>query len=214
MTIRHLYVPALAIASMVSNLLPVVVGVFFRKRLSRGSKLYLALLIFYIPVLILQFTLLIERINNTWILHFYTLIECWVVLSMYSVESSSETLKNLVKWLVYFYSAIWLIAKFTVESFTLYDNYTSTLAALLMVMFAMHGLIDLQRQSGPPIFRKSQFWISTGILIYSVGTMPLFSIANVLLRRPLEEFEGFWAINWSLTILANLIYTKAFTCKP
>jgi uncharacterized membrane protein (DUF485 family) len=79
---------------------------------------------------------------------------------------------------------------------------------------ATYKLIDLLKESKESVFKKSMFWISTGVVVFYVGTMPLISFANMLLTRPLKEFANFWEINWGLTIVANLIYAKAFTCKP
>jgi hypothetical protein len=210
---HHSVVPFLALVSFISSPLPVIVGWIRRRYLSRGSRIFLGLLSFYLVVLSTEMLMTFNRINALWMLHFYSLIEFCIIAAVYLVESDKSFVKNAIKWSIYVFCAFWIIAKFSFEPMTLYDNYTSPFAAVLLIVMATYKLIELLRESKDSVFKKSMFWISTGIVVYYVGTMPLFALANMLLTRPLDEFANFWRINWGLAIVSNLIYTKAFTCK-
>ncbi len=210
---NQITVPTLALISFISCLFPVIVGAIRWKHLSRGSRIFLGLLGFYLPVLITQLIMMFHWINTMWTVQLYALIEYCVVATVFWVETKNQFVKRAIRWSIYFYFACWVIAKFTVESFTKYDNYTSSLSSVLLIAMGVFKLVELLRENKDSIFQKSQFWISSGIVVYYVGTMPLFSLANVLLRRPLEEFANYWTINWALMIVVNLMYSKAFSCK-
>jgi hypothetical protein len=210
---HHIVVPFLALVSFISSPLPVIVGWIRRKYLSRGSRIFLGLLSFYLLVLAAQLVMMFNYINTLWTTQLYTLMEFCIIAAVYFVESDTRFIRNAIRWSIYVFCVFWIIAKFSFEPMTLYDNYTGPFAAVLLSVMATYKLIELLRESRDSVFKKSMFWISTGIIVYYVGTMPLVSLANMLLTRPLEEFANFWRINWGLAIVSNLIYTKAFTCK-
>jgi hypothetical protein len=210
---HHIALPFLALVSFISSPLPVIVGWIRRKYLSRGSRIFLGLLSFYLLVLAAQLVMMFNYINAMWISQLYTLIEFCIIAAVYFVETDKLSVKNAIKWSIYVFCVFWIIAKFSFEPMILYDNYTSPFAAVLLIVMATYKLIELLRESKNSVFKKSMFWISTGIVVYYVGTMPLFALANMLLTRPLDEFANFWRINWGLAIVSNLIYSKAFTCK-
>jgi hypothetical protein len=118
-----------------------------------------------------------------------------------------------MKWSIPFFIVLWSVAKLTLEPITKYDTYTGPIGAVMLISMATYTLIELLDAQKESIYQKSRFWISAGVVIYGVGTLPLFSLANLLLRRPLEEFEKVWSINWGLMITVNLIYSRAFLCN-
>jgi hypothetical protein len=213
MNVDHVSVPFLALVSFVSSPLPVIVGWIRRKYLSRGSRVLLGLLAFYLLFLPTQLAMLFSDANTHWLSQLYVFLEFCTIAIVLLLEIDDAHVRAAIKWAIFMYCTFWLMAKFTIEPLTLYDNYTGPFAAVLLIVIATYKLIELLREGRESVFRKSMFWISTGIIVYYVGTMPLVSLANMLLTRPLEEFANFWKINWGLAIVSNLIYTKAFTCK-
>ncbi len=210
---HHISGPFLALLSFISSPMPVIVGWIRRKYLSRGSRILLALLSLYLFVLAAELIMVFNAINTHYLSQVYSLVEFCTIAAVFLVESENSQIKAAIEWAIFVFCVFWFVAKLTFEPMTLYDNYSSPLAALLVSVMAVHKLVGLLKDDKDTVSRKSMFWISIGIVIYFVGTMPLFALANMLMTRPLEEFANFWKIDWALTILANLIYTKAFTCK-
>lgn len=212
-TVHQITVPTLALVSFVTCLFPVAVGAIRRTNLSKGGRIFLGLLTFYVFVLITQLTMVFNKISTLWTVQLYAVIEYCAIAAVFWVESQNQLFRKFIQGSIYFYLVCWVIAKLTVESFTKYDNYTAPLSSILLVAMGVFMLIELLRENKGSVVQKSLFWISAGIVIYYAGTLPIFAMANFLLRRPLEEFANVWTINWILTIVANLLYSKAYLCK-
>ena len=57
------------------------------------------------------------------------------------------------------------------------------------------------------------FWISTGILFYSVGTIILFNYFHKYIHLPPSLRTSIWTINSVLNILQNVLFTIGILCK-
>ena len=213
MNIGHIHFPILALVAFASCVLPVVTGGLRWRKLPRETRYLLGIFSLYILVLTTQIIVAFNRFNTTWIGQIYNLGEYSVFAVVFSIWCDKERTKNLMIWSIPFFITVWIVAKLTLEPISKYDTYTGPIGTVMLIAMAIYSLIDLLAAPKESMYQKSRFWFSSGIIIYGVGTLPLFSLANLLLTRPLKEFEQMWAINWGLMIVVNCIYSRALLCN-
>jgi hypothetical protein len=63
------------------------------------------------------------------------------------------------------------------------------------------------------LLERPVFWVAMGVLLYASGTLLVLGLSNHLLQLGKPYFDVAWHINWSLLIIANLLYTKGMLCK-
>jgi hypothetical protein len=207
---HHLHIPVLAMASFFSTLLPVLVGWTQFRSSSKEMKILLGLFSFYVPVLLIGLILTSRNINALWLAHVYELIEFVVFAVVFALWCKNAKLQRAMRLSILVFLGVWIIAKLSFERLTLYNTFTAPLEELLLAAMAMYTLITLLGEERKSPYREARFWVSIAVIIYCIGTLPLFALANILLTRPLEEFTKMWSINWGLTIVANILYAIAF----
>jgi hypothetical protein len=207
---HHLHIPFLAFASLLSYLLPVIVGLIQFKSSSGEMRAILGMFSVYIPISLISFYLMHRGINTVWLGQIFELIEYVVLASVFASWSRNKKVQGAIKLGIVGFLVAWIIAKLSFEKLTLYDTFTSPLAELLLSAMAINTLITLLGEEGKSLHRDVRFWVSIAVVVYCIGTLPLFAVANILLTRPLEEFARIWSINWGLTIVANILYAIAF----
>lgn len=207
---HHLHIPLLAMLSFFSIVLPVITGWVQFKSLSREMKILLGLFSFYIPETLTNLAMMSSGINTVWLANIYELIEFIVFASVFAMWCKNAKILQAIKISMVGFAAVWVIAKLSFESLTLVDTFSAPLQGLLLAAMASTTLIGLLGEEGKPLLREARFWVSTGVILYGVGTAPLFALANKLLVHSLQDFERLWTINWVLLIVANILYSVAF----
>jgi hypothetical protein len=196
--------------SFISILLPVTTGWVHFKTLSREMKILLGLFSFYIPETLTNLAMINSGLNTAWLANIYDLIEYIVFASVFAMWCKNAKILQAIKISMVGYATVWVIAKLSFESLTLVDTFSAPLQGLLLAAIASSTLIGLLGEEGKPLLREARFWVSTGVILYGVGTAPLFALANKLLVHSLQDFERLWTINWVLIIVANILYSVAF----
>lgn len=207
---KFLQMPLLGLLALMSYLLPLSTALVLRKKLPREMRILLGLFIFYIPFYLINFYLMAQGRNSAWLMHIDSLLEYTLLATMFYMWSKHRVAKNIIKAAVVIYLVIWIIAKLSFERFSLYNTFTGPVAELILVGFAVYTLTVFVDEQEPLMLRQPRFWVSVAVILYSVGTVPIFAMANNLLRYPLEVFAKVWAINWELIILENLLFGVAF----
>jgi hypothetical protein len=208
----HPALPNLALAASISCLIPVIVGTIRWKALSRELRVVLTLLAFYVPFLVVQILLSFHGIKNLWMGDVYELLQFGVLSTVFALWTREEKVRRAMKSSISIGTILWLIGKFSIEPLGGLSPYSAAVFSLILISMALYTLITLLRSELELLFRRPQFWISAGVVIYLAGTLPLFILSNRLLSLPLEEYEKVWNINWGLGIVSNLVYAVAFLC--
>ena len=205
-----LEIPVLVIVSFVSSYVPPAVGWIRWRFLSKEMRLLLGLFTLYIPFSVANLFLNRHGINSVWMSQCYSLAEYVVYAVVFSSWAKDEKVRSSIKGSIYFYVGFWIIAKLSFEPITLFDTFTGPIRELLLAAMGVYTMLTLVGEENVPILRHFRFWIAVAVLIYSVGTLPMFAIANKLLAHSLERFATVWTINWTLIIIANVFYAIAF----
>ncbi len=158
--------------------------------------------------------------NNMPIVHLYTIIEFYILLSVFYYNKrkllSNKSYWGLIVgflifalWNILFYQGIWK------------DNFlVRSLEGMILITFSVYYFYDLLK--GLNILypeRTFMFWFSTGILIYFGGNLMLHLYSSHLTEIAMESAEKLkiwhqiWVINYILNIFLYISYSIAFLCK-
>ncbi len=80
---------------------------------------------------------------------------------------------------------------------------------IVISVFMIHTIV---KRTDHAIADEPVFWVAIGNLIYSTGALFIAGLSNELMKMGTSYFITAWHINWSLAIISNVIYTKAFFC--
>ena len=80
---------------------------------------------------------------------------------------------------------------------------------IVISVFMIHSIV---KHIDHPLTEEPMFWVANGNLMYSTGVLFVVGLSNELLKMGPSYFLTAWHINWSLAIVANVMYAKGFFC--
>ena len=192
--------------ALASALIPFIAGLILYKNLSTVMKF--VLLLFGVGLLIdtLGYYLYFftQSRSNIWLYHFYTLIECSLLIYVFSHWQKNIKLERIFHLSIPGFAVLWIGAKFFFEDFSQPDNYTASLECLLLVGVSFRTLYVVNKEQVKTIFQEPRLWISAAVLVYFSGNLLTFALSNII---------GNWSFHHQLmNITANLLYTGGFLC--
>ncbi len=185
-------------------------SVFRWKRSSRSQRVLTVLLLLTAFTEILETWLFLHKANNLWLSHIYTLMECVCFLVIFYLWKSRILHKRTMVFIGIGFTILWVISKFSFEPIFRDDTYTSASAKIIEISMAIWILFDVLKDTYSVMKNDERAWISSGIIIYSAGTLILFASLTVM---PLGLVKSLWIINWVLSIIATLLYARGIWCR-
>jgi hypothetical protein len=183
----------------------------------RFSKVPIRLLVWYILIWfvvdVVEFVMSKHHINNLWISHCDTLIE---VILFIAIVFYWRTSKRMGLVLIVSFSSfviLWIVSKYTFEPMTAGDDITWSFSRLFMICFAGYLMFAILNEQTIDLTKDSRFWVITGFIIYSVGTLLLFSSFNYLISNSPNVLIALYPLNWILTIITHLFFACAIWCQ-
>jgi hypothetical protein len=161
---------------------------------------------------LIQHLMSINHIRNLWVLSISTLIEFVLIISMFFFWKTKERDRILLALCVCLFVSFWLVSKFTFEPFSAFDSFTSTTAKMIYIVIATTVLFDIQKDSKTRLKTDARVWFASGLIIYSVVTLLMFALFNVMLKESPNLVKTIWPFNWLIFIIANLFYARAIWC--
>jgi len=178
-----------------------IIGLIRFKSLSKELKLFLFFIIFIILTDLTLFFLAAKRINNLWLIHFYTLFEFIILSFLFSYWQKTKYVIYGLRFSIFIFALIWIVAKIVLENFSRFDNFTASFSSIILMCFAIITLINLIKEPTFNILREPKFWVSSGILIYFGGNFFSFALSTVI---------TVWSLHDVINIIANLFYAGGF----
>jgi len=196
-----------------SYLIPSGFGIRYWRVLSTPMKIFALFSTYSVLHEIVAIVLGRMGISNHFLSNIYvvTFIEC--ILFLYSKWTDRQFLKDGFRIAGLMYFVFWTIdvsfSPFPKEFRENIDTVANAIALVTSVII----LSQLIKYSKKSIVEYSVFWIAIGTLLYSAGTIIIFSFSNTILSMGINYFNMLWHINWGFTIIANVLYARSFWCK-
>ncbi|MFA5832017.1 MAG: hypothetical protein WDA22_00940 [Bacteroidota bacterium] len=206
-------IPIFAHIASAFYLLPAVVGLIRWKNQNRYLKIFTIFCIYSVFHIIAEFILGRFGISNQELSNIYRLVQLECIFWLYYHWSQRPVVKQSLKVFAMLYLLFW-ITDFALHPFPHeFQESIATVANFLMLASSLIIIEHLFRTTHESMYSHSLFWIGTGIILYSAGTIVVLSMSNTILKMGIDYFILLWHINWGFTIIANLFFTRSFWCK-
>ena len=178
-----------------------IIGAYRLRQLSREMKILLCLIGIALSTDFVLLYLATHHINNLWLMHFYTLLEFSLFMLIFSSWQKNKFSQKLLRLIILIYIPIWFSAKFLLEDFSSFDNFTSSLSGTLLTGIAIYTLLILKKEVDCNILIEKRFWVSTGVLFYFAGNLFIFALGSTI---------AVWSLHNIINICANICYAGGF----
>ena len=147
-----------------------------------------------------------QSIQNAWLIHFYTPIECFLLLLVLSKWQLHRRTQLLYKTAMITYAIVYAILKLlSVESFEPDSiNFVTRPLALLLISAAACYTLNNWALTKKQLGKQPEYWVLLAILSYYLGSVIL--VAFMYTKTPdllLKLFDSHTFLN----ILHNILFT-------
>jgi hypothetical protein len=194
-------------------LITALVGGFRYRSLPRPLKILAWLFVFNVVEVTLQRVLGSLHIHNLWTVQFYTLIELFLFILIYSQWMKQHQYRVTLAVCFSAFTLFWIISKFTFEPLSILSGWTSGVSNILQIIFSTLILVEIVKESEIIWTTDPRFWVASSNIIYTAGSIFMFALFNKMLEISPDRLNIVWHMNWTLMIISNLFYTRAFLCK-
>jgi hypothetical protein len=152
------------------------------------------------------------NIHNLWLINVSSFGECLALLGLFYSWKTKIKDKRLIAVIAILFVIIWCLSKFTFEPFDQIGSFTSGIAKLIEIAFAIWILFDVLKdpKASPKI--EPRIWAASAVIIYAAGSLLLFALFYTMLRESHQLFKTVWPINWLLMDISFLLYARAIWC--
>lgn len=148
--------------------------------------------------------------SNYVLIHIYTPIE-FIMIMFFIFHFIKITYTGLVKWfIIILYLIFWTIAKMTIEPLNMMDNYSSSLASGIIVLFTTYVFLKRALITNSSLIKDPVILIFQGTLIYFGGNLFVMALSNLIFLEDVKTISLLWTIHSILHIVFNLICIYAF----
>jgi hypothetical protein len=195
---------------LASNLLPILIGWNRRKVLDRPLRLFLYRVVFAASADAVSMVLSKLWIPNAWFVQSFHCIDVAWLFWIFSIVARDASYAKGFRIAIPVYAGAFLVAKFTFEPMTGMDQYTYTVASLLLLVGAILVLLRTIRTDEGDPFTMPWFWVSMGLITYFASNLVLFSVLQWYTTLSYDEGVRIWTFHWIGDTLVNVIYLAAF----
>lgn len=204
----------LAKVNLAFEIMLVVIGLFFYKRLSVPLRwlvwLTVCWLFFSWTEIIIPYVL---HRYNLWLYSFITVIEFAFFVHIVRLWLTGEKIRSL-PWIVLgFYLFIWIVAKLTFEPLTVADDITGTIANVFKVGVSILLLLQIFSEPEFSWSTDERFWVVSAFILHAVSTILLFSSFTFLLKNAVEVLRHLYNINWIMNSIIYCMFIWAYICN-
>jgi hypothetical protein len=159
-----------------------------------------------------SFILASNGINNSPVMHLFTLLEFAFVLMIFRYEINSGIFSSLYKWCAAIF-ALSFVANVMFFGGLMHINYlSSTIEALLILLICFFYFRHLLNSLNIPSLMKSYFfWLSSAFFFYFTSVLILFLFSQYILSESKKSIRYLWVLYFLINTLYHLIITLAAT---
>ena len=206
-------IPILAYIAAASFFFPSTVGIYKWKEQDTLMKVFIVYCCFSSLHVIVEYTIGRMGMPTHALSNLHQLVELTAISFVYFKYAQHNGIKNIIQYGTLVYVFVWILYKFTFEEPQKISELIQTSGRFILICFSTIILFEMIRVSKNGIIKKKVFWIVAGVILYSAGTIIIFTTGNKILTMGMTYFEFLWHFNWTLAILANSLFVKGILCK-
>lgn len=169
------------LSSTLATLFPIIAGIKNYSKLSPAQRLTFWFCVVSFFLMVYANVLFLSRTNNMWIGHLYLLIQLLCLVRVYQLEMKNKASKWLFWFIMIGFTGFSLVNSFYLQPLTVHNTYSRNLASIVLSLLSIYYFFDLiRRPFTVKIERLFMFWFSSGVLLYFLASLFIFTVANVI----------------------------------
>ena len=194
-----------------SILIPILIGLFNFKLLTKGAKLLLTYLILSGLINLCGIILVAHKMRNLPLLHVYTIVETVLVINYLKSLFREPLIKKILLAITILFPLVCIINFSFFQSIFTYNTYTRPLEAILITFFCL--LYFYKNAFTENWINKPESWFNMGILIYFPVVCIIFILSNymafVIKNKAMNSLV--WQAHAALVMVMYLIWARGFS---
>ena len=196
--------------SLFSVVIPFTTGIIRRKYLDSVSNLFFYLVITYLILEIVSFSLANYHVNNLFVARINTVLQFILLSVFFSRAFHSTKISLFIKIFIFFFLGTACIDLY-LNGLKIMDNLSLTTSCILLMIYSLLTFFYLiQKPLYSNILSTPLFWFNTAVLVYFSGNLFLFLFTNYLLKKSLPLHFNLWTIHSILNIIFNSLISIGF----
>ncbi|MBO6495579.1 MAG: hypothetical protein JJ978_08440 [Roseivirga sp.] len=196
---------------------PVLVGLFFLKRLNAEQKLIL-----YIALLSginhkasqLVMEMAVDH-NNVWVYHIYIPILFWLTMRLYKSAIRVIYAKKLFDLILWISLVFFALNSFWIQGFKIVPTNAIFLMSGVFIFWGVSYFYSLLKQTHfKSLETDPVFWFSTGVIMYYSSTVLIFLLVYNYLERGTEATYIATILNAFFNLVLVTTYIISIWVKP
>lgn len=152
-----------------------------------------------------------QQVNNHWIAQLQIPVFYGWFVVLFSGWVRTVFYKKFMRYSFPLLFLLWgSISVLTPSVWIMYDVVTFPVAFVLLISFAILVIIETMKEGSSLITKEPQFWICTGLIIYSITTITSMMFARQLLVVSMETLSLVWTIRNVISIIGYACFFVGF----
>ena len=206
-------IPILAIITAPASLLPVVVGLLRYSKLSLSMKVLLVFCIITSAEIAAEWVLAFHQINNLFLANTGVGIEVLFIASVYVIALDVKNVRIVIVVITALFMCLWVPDRIFLEVPGQINESMAIASRVVISAISIIALHTVARRTTGSLTDEALFWVTTANIRLSTGDIFVLGFSNELLANGISYFTAAWDINWSLDIIAYVLFSKGFFCK-
>ena len=192
-----------------SLLLPIISGLLRLSRLKIEMALFLWLFIFmFVEETYMEAVYHIYHTVPYWLQHIYGPIEYIIIIFVFSRWIDNSIIKKVLWISVPINIAYAIISVLTFESLNKTNSSLVLIFCVIYMFISVYVIFTLFTKDRGDVTSDYKFWMSSGLLIYSSGSLLYFAFYDFLVTYYV------WLFHNICNVIAHIFYAKGFLCLP
>jgi hypothetical protein len=203
----------LAYIASFTYLIPLLAGISRFKWLDRTMRIFLLLCVWSCLEVFAEYMVGVMKSNNASVINYSFLTDPLFLFVLYFFSIDDRKIRRNIFILALLFICTWIAEKIFL---TVPDQINSKMAATSQIFIIVASIVIVQavmKRTNNLLIDEPIFWVAAGYVLYSAGVLVIFGLSNELLKLGPAYFKVSWHINWSLTIVANLMFVRVFYCR-
>jgi hypothetical protein len=203
----------LRLLTMVSSAVPLVVGLFYYRRLMREMKiLVLYLSISFIFELSL-FLLGLLGINNLWMVQVWTIIEYIFIVVLFSYWMKVGKIRMVLIYSVIPFIIFYIIDVALLSEVDKFNSYSRSVECLIFSGVAGYALYDLSKTHTGSLWQNFRFYLILAVFLYFTGSLMIYALSNLVIEYAFNIALPFFMIPLVLNSISYFLYAGGILCQ-
>lgn len=205
--------PTIMILAGCASLLPAAVGVSRFSGQKPAMKVYTLLCVLSSLEIAVEFALVFFHQNGIFVSNIALGIESVLMMIVYAIALDVRSVRRTMLVMGACFVCIWVPGIIFIQAPGQFNQAMALATRIFILVPSVIALYVVARRTAVSLTDEPLFWITSGNILYSSGLIFILAVSSDLLALSPPYFTAAWNLNWSLMIVADVLFTKGLLCR-